>query len=429
MGRGTRGALFGLLTATGASVAANAMVAVLVPWLVLSRTGSPAQAGLVGAVGLAAAVPALLLGGPLIDRWGRRRVAAGADLLSAAAVVALPVVDLTVGLGVVSTLTLVAAGALFDGPGAAAREAARPEVAAALRSTCGSPPCSAAAPICRTCSGGTTVDAVNARGEAAEQFGEVAGPALAGVGIGVLGALTSLWVAAGLLSAAAVTTWLTLPRDVARPGRPEPYLTAARAGLAVVWHDRTLRAAALLGTVAMVFFAPLTLILTAHLAPSGEAGALGLVTAALGAGAILGALAYGRVAGRVRRRPVLLGGLVVSAAGLALMALLPATGVLAALALLTGAALGPLNPALATVVQTRTPPELRGRVVSTQWSLALVASPLGVLGAGLVLEWTGPGAALLVVAAGVLATAVLAAASRGLRRIEPQDLIPEEVPS
>ena len=42
--------LVGLLTATGASVAANAMVAVLVPWLVLSRTGSPAQAGLVGAV-------------------------------------------------------------------------------------------------------------------------------------------------------------------------------------------------------------------------------------------------------------------------------------------------------------------------------------------------------------------------------------------
>jgi MFS family permease len=72
----SRGAVPGLLTATAASVTANAMVAVLVPWLVLTRTGSPAQAGLVGSVALAAAVPALVAGGPLIDRWGRRRVSA-----------------------------------------------------------------------------------------------------------------------------------------------------------------------------------------------------------------------------------------------------------------------------------------------------------------------------------------------------------------
>jgi hypothetical protein len=61
-------------------------------------------------------------------------------------------------------------------------------------------------------------------------------------------------------------------------------------------------------------------------------------------------------------------------------------------------------------------------VVSTQWSLALVASPLGVLGAGLVLESAGPAAALLTAACGLLATAVFAAASPGLRRIETHDL-------
>lgn len=62
--------------------------------------------------------------------------------------------------------------------------------------------------------------------------------------------------------------------------------------------------------------------------------------------------------------------------------------------------------------------------MSTQWSPALVASPLGVLGAGLVLEWTGPGPALLVVAAGVVATAVLAAVSRGLRHIDAEGVTP-----
>ena len=388
----------GLLTATGVSVAANAMVAVLVPWLVLSRTGSPAQAGLVGAVALAAAVPALVLGGPLIDRWGRRRVAAAADLLGAVAVAALPVLDLTVGLGLVAILTLVAAGAVFDGPGAAAREAARPEVA--RRS-------------------GTTVDAVNARGEAVEQLGEIAGPAVAGVGIGVVGALTSLWVAAGLLLAAAVITWCTPPRDVARAGPPEPYLTAARTGFTTVWRDRTLRATSLVDAVAMVFFAPLTLIVTTHLQARGEPGALALVATAVGVGGILGALAYGRLATRLRRRTLLLAGLGTAAAGLALMALLPPTPVLAVLGFGTGAALGPVGPALAAITQARTAPALRGRVVSTQWSLALIATPLGVLGAGLLLEWTDPGTALLAAAAGVLATALLAASAAGLRDTDP----------
>jgi predicted MFS family arabinose efflux permease len=306
------------------------MVAVLVPWLVLDRTGSPAQAGLVGAVALAAAVPALVLGGPLIDRWGRRRVAAGADLVGAGAVAALPLLDLTAGLGLVATLALVAAGAVFDGPGAAAREAARPDVARAS---------------------GATTDAVNARGEAAEQLGEIAGPALAGVGIGVVGALTSLWVAAGLLLVAALVTWCTQPDHAARPSgdgagprsAPEPYLAAVRTGLATVWCDRTLRAVALLDAVAMLFFAPLTLIVTTHLEGRGDPRGLALVTGALGAGALLGALAYGRLADRLRRRTVLLAGLAAAAVGLALMALLPAAPVLAALAFLVGAALGPVG--------------------------------------------------------------------------------------
>ena len=103
----------------------------------------------VGSVALAAAVPARVAGGPLIDRWGRRRIAAGADLLSAAAVAALPLLDATVGLTLAATLALVGVGAVFDGPGAAAREAARPDVAAVS---------------------GTPLPTVNARGEATEQL-------------------------------------------------------------------------------------------------------------------------------------------------------------------------------------------------------------------------------------------------------------------
>lgn len=393
----------GLLLSTALSVASNAMVAVLVPWLVLSRTDSPAQAGLVGSVSVAAAVPALLFGGPLIDRWGRRRVSVGADLLSAAAVIALPVLDRTLGLTLISTLALVALGALFDGPGGAARESARPDVARRA---------------------GRPLAVVNSRGEAAEGIGGIVGPALAGIGIGVLGALGSLWVAAGLLLLSAAVTAAALPRDVRAAGEAEPYLRAALAGLRLVWTDRVLRGVALLGAAAMIFIGPLTLVFAAQLQPLGDPGALAAVTTALAIGGIVGALGYGALAARLRRRTVLLGTFTLGAIGLSTMAVVVALTSepipLIAAAAITGLAIGPVNPVLAALTQERTPVAMLGRVVATTWSLSLMATPLGILGAGLLLEATGPAVALAVISAGITGSAVYGAVA--LRRIEPQDV-------
>src|SRR5262245_57118297 len=72
-----------LLSGTG-----NGVAAVALPWLVLERTGRPAAAGIVAA---AAALPMLLsslVAGAIVDRFGRRRTAVVADLLSAGAVAA-----------------------------------------------------------------------------------------------------------------------------------------------------------------------------------------------------------------------------------------------------------------------------------------------------------------------------------------------------
>jgi MFS family permease len=374
----------GLLTATGLSVTANAMVAVLVPWLVIDQTGSAAKAGLVGAVALAVAVPALLLGGPVIDRWGRRRVATFADLLSAVSVAALPLVDATVGLSLVTTLALVGLGAVFDGPGGAAREASRPSVATAA---------------------GLPLHVLNSRGEALEGLGGIAGPALAGAGLAAVGATGSLWVAAVLFLVAALVTWRRLPSDVVPTAGSESLTRAALSGLRAVWGDRTLRAVALLGASAMAFYAPLTLVLIAHLAPQGRAAALGTVSASLAGGAVVGALVYGAVADRavsygVGGRAVLVVALTAAAAGFGAMATLPSVPVLAVIAGITGLAVGPVNPVLAGLTQSRTTEGMRGRVVSVTWSLSLVAAPLGMLGAGLLLDESGATVTMAVIALG-----------------------------
>jgi MFS family permease len=290
----------GLLTATGLSVTANAMVAVLVPWLVIDRTGSAAKAGLVGAVALAVVVPALLLGGPVIDRWGRRRVATLADVLSAASVAALPLVDATVGLSLVATLALVGVGAVFDGPGGAAREASRPSVATAA---------------------GLPLHVLNSRGEALEGIGGIAGPALAGAGLAVGGRHRIALGRRGLVLGGRAGHLA----PVAERRRPD----CRRGGLGACCAQRPHAPSGVTGLCARSHCSvrrpwrstpPLTLVLIAHLAPQGRAAALGAVSASLAGGAVVGALVYGTVADRVGGRAVLVVALTAAAAGFGAMA-------------------------------------------------------------------------------------------------------------
>ena len=392
----------GLHLATALSTAGNAAVAVLVPWLVLSRTGSAAAAGTVSAVALAAAVPALLLAGPLLDRVDRRRLSVGADLASAGAVALLPVVDAAVGLGLVGLAALVALGAAFDGPGAAAREALRPEAADAA---------------------GSTRERVNAGGEVVLQAGEVGGPVLAGAGLAALGVWGSLWAAAGLFLLAALTTALTLPRHAPRPRTGESYLAATTAGLRHVWRDPVLRGVGVVGCLVLLFVAPLVLVLTTHFQAVGRPGGLGVTLAAFAVGGVAGAVAYGAAGSRARRRPVLLAGMGLASAGLLGLAALPGSLVLlAVVAGLVGLAYGPAPPVLAVVVQDRAPEALRGRVVSTLTSAGLVAAPAATFGAGLLLDATSPRVALVVVAVGCLGATAVAAALPGLRRLERHEL-------
>jgi MFS family permease len=64
----------------------NALVMVVIPWLILERSGSPALAGLAGAL---AAIPGVVVApfvGALVDRIGRRAVSVASDLFSALSV-------------------------------------------------------------------------------------------------------------------------------------------------------------------------------------------------------------------------------------------------------------------------------------------------------------------------------------------------------
>lgn len=112
------------------SVYANQVIAFVVPWLVLTRTGSAANAGLVAFAMGAAMLIGGLLGGIATDRLGGRKVSIIADALSLITAAALAIalfVDFFAIWFVIITQIL---GVLFDGPGTIAKNTTIPAAAA-----------------------------------------------------------------------------------------------------------------------------------------------------------------------------------------------------------------------------------------------------------------------------------------------------------
>ncbi len=389
--------LIGVLAATALSVTANSVVAIAVPWLVLERTGSAALAGLAGAAAIAPIVFSAVFGGALIDRIGKRRTCLIADTLSAAAVAALPLADATVGLTTGLVLVLVAVGAVFDSPGAAAREALRPDVARAAQ-----------VPLAR----------VNAWGEVAENTGYLAGPALAGLLLVVVGGFGTVWVAAALFGLSLLVTWFLVPAHLSVRPSPEPYLRSVWDGIRLLLRDSTLRAVTLTAAVIWLFLLPFeSVVLNAYLNESGQVVAFGVILAAYAGGAIGGALAYGAIAHRVPTRVALIVALALAGLSLGAFAVLPPVPVMVALALAAGVVTGPINPLCALIVQSRTPERFRGRVIGSYSALALAAGPLGLLAFGPLVDTYGPAAGFAAIGGGLLLAALLAAGAPGLRRL------------
>jgi MFS family permease len=117
------------VSSQASSTFANQLVAFVIPWLVLSRTGSALNAGAVAFATGIASVLGTLFGGVIVDRVGGRRTALISDALSLVTVLALVValvVDFVPLWLIVVTQTL---GVLFDGPGMVARDTLLPRVA------------------------------------------------------------------------------------------------------------------------------------------------------------------------------------------------------------------------------------------------------------------------------------------------------------
>lgn len=396
------------------SLLGNSVAAVVLPLILLARTGDALAAG---TLALVCAVPQMLvglLGGALLDRVNRRNVSVVSDLVSAASIALLPIVDMVWGLSFGWFVVLGLLGAIGDIPGMTARDTLLPAV------------------VRRD---GIDLQRFLGVSQSLESLVTIVGPALAAVLIGFAGDASALWVTAALSCAAALVT-LTLPRSVGRTGneektfgrtadsRSQGIVVAARAslrdGVRVLFKsDKLLRASMLLSFgIIMVMGSFQGLVLPVHFTEIGRPELLGYVLSAMSAGLLMGSLGYTALALRLRRRTWFTLSLLGMAAGVAVMGLLPGYPVLLAGAVVLGISAGPASALLGFFAFDRIPEANRGSALGTQNALVLVVAPVAVFLTSTVVEAAGAAVGALVLVGCWLAVTVWALGARSLRRMD-----------
>ena len=118
------------LASNALSLLGNSIAAVALPLILLATTGDALAAG---TLALICAVPQMVIGvvgGAALDRFNRRDISILSDLVSAASVALIPVVDMLWGLNFGWFVALSLLGAVGDIPGMTARDALLPAVVA-----------------------------------------------------------------------------------------------------------------------------------------------------------------------------------------------------------------------------------------------------------------------------------------------------------
>jgi predicted MFS family arabinose efflux permease len=389
----------GALTEFGGSASSIAL-----PLMVLAVTSSPATVGLVLGTSAAASLLVGLPAGALVDRWDRKRVMLGCEVVDVVATISL-VIALWSGVASVGHITFVAAvwgvcGAMF-GP---AEEACLPNLVPDEQLS-------------------MAVSMNAARSHLAALLGTSAGGFLFALGRFVPFAVDALTHIMGFF----MLLFLRVPpREV----RPEPLRHLGHemtSGLRWMWQHRPIRVIGLFAVGLNFFFvAYFVIIILLAQARGVSSGEIGIMAGMMGVGGILGSLVAPYLYQKLSPYLAIIG-VFWALALLTPLAIFIGNGYLMGILLASMAFLAPTaNTAVNTYQLLLTPDELRGRMSSVMGVLIGLAAVAGPALGGLLMEVIPSNQAILLCAAGLGVVTVLGTISPTLRKFPRAAADPEE---
>ena len=273
-----------LLTANAISMVGNVFATIAIPWFVLQTTGSAAQTGIAGFFSILPVVLAGFFGGTLIDRLGYKRTSIIADLASGVTVALIPLLHATIGLQFWQLMALVFLGALLDAPGGTARAAMIPELAALT---------------------GLPLERATSANQVVERSSRLVGAPLAGLLIAAMGTANVLWLdAVSFFISVAIVGLLVKAMPTKSPeAKSGRYFDELLGGLRFIRRDSLILTVVIIVMITNFLDAAFGgVILPVYVKQVfGNAFNLGLIMAANGGGAVLGAVIFGAIGHRLPR--------------------------------------------------------------------------------------------------------------------------------
>jgi MFS family permease len=328
-------------------------------------------------------------------------VSIGADLLSAIAVIAFPIVALTSGLSSSTILVIAVIGAVFDPAGYTARKTLLADVAKASD---------------------IELDRLNGIHDGFMGVSWIFGPAVGAGLISTVGAVNSFWVSGGLFILAALAIAFLRVGNLGKDARElaeemgEVSNKSIRVGFQVLWNDKLLRTITIsILILAAVYLPTETVVLSTYFEDLGQPASLGIVISALAAGSAIGSFGYGWISARLSRKNLVRTTLIGTVVSVVPMAFLPPLPILVIAGFFLGLSWGPFNPLESTLIQQRVPADQQGRVFGVQTAVFYAAPPLGMIAAGLSVESYGVSTTYIVLAAILTVTAIFALLTKSLR--------------
>jgi MFS family permease len=375
-----------LLAGTFLEVVGQQMLGVAIGWELYERTRDPLALGLIGLVQVVPVVLLALPAGHVADQFDRKRIAVLAALALALSAFGLALLSFTVGPLLLIYLCLLTIG-----------------IARAFQSPATSSLVAQVVPTEHFTNAATWESS-------AWQASAILGPALGGFIIAARGGATLVYtITAGMLLAATAILSLMRPRSVERADE-EITLVSLLAGLRFVWNTKLILAAITLDMFAVLLGGATALlpIFARDILQVGAAG-LGWLRAAPAIGALLTAITLAYLPPFKRAGRTLL--LVV--AGFGLVTVVFGLSRSFALSLLALGLLGSLDNTSvvirSTLVLTRTPDVMRGRVNAVHFVFIGISNELGAFESGVAAALLGTIGAVVAGGIGTILVVLLVA--------------------
>ncbi len=373
------------------------------PLLILTLTGSPAQAGFAGALRAFPYLVFSLPAGALIDRWDRKRVMILSDIGRALSMASIPVAAIFWHLTILQLyLVSLIEGTLFVFFNLA-EVACLPRVVEKEQ-----------------------LPAASAQHEVTFGITSLIGPSLGGALYSIARMLPFLADAISYGASVGSLFFIRTKFQEERVNAPRNLWIEIREGLVWLWQQPLIRFMAILTggfNLLLSGFALIIIVIAQH--QHASSFTIGLIFAAGGIGAVVGAIFAPAMQKRLTFAQAIIGTTVLTAVILPLYAIAPNVFFLGVITVFAYG-IGPIyNVVQFSYRLALIPDKLQGRVNSVFRLIAFGGQPLGLASTGLLIQTLGVIQAILVCAAGMALFAVATIANRHVRGAKPLNEVRE----